>query len=85
MLVAVALATKIHSHTRAGQPEHEAFLAEVEQLRAELAEAGDFTPGVAVQAFAADVRGGSFPAAAESYHLSAEQAEQLGLYGRPTD
>jgi 3-methyl-2-oxobutanoate hydroxymethyltransferase len=39
----------------------------------------------ALRAFAADVRSGAFPAAAESYHLSAEQAEQLGLYGRPTD
>jgi 3-methyl-2-oxobutanoate hydroxymethyltransferase len=37
----------------------------------------------ALRAFAADVRGGTFPSAAESYHLSAEQAEALGLYGRP--
>ena len=36
----------------------------------------------AVEAFAADVRDGSFPSAAESYHLSAEAAETLGLYGR---
>lgn len=35
----------------------------------------------ALRAFAADVRGGEFPSAAESYHLSAEQAEQLALYG----
>ena len=35
----------------------------------------------ALAAYAADVRGGSFPAAAESYHLSAEVAETLGLYG----
>jgi 3-methyl-2-oxobutanoate hydroxymethyltransferase len=31
--------------------------------------------------FAADVRSGAFPAAAESYHLSADVAETLGLYG----
>jgi 3-methyl-2-oxobutanoate hydroxymethyltransferase len=37
----------------------------------------------ALRAFAADVRGGTFPSAAESYHLSAEQADALGLYGRP--
>jgi 3-methyl-2-oxobutanoate hydroxymethyltransferase len=35
-----------------------------------------------VAAYAADVRSGAFPAAAESYHLSAEVAETLGLYGR---
>ncbi len=32
--------------------------------------------------FAADVRGGPFPADAESYHLTDEVAETLGLYGR---
>jgi 3-methyl-2-oxobutanoate hydroxymethyltransferase len=32
--------------------------------------------------FAADVRGGTFPAAEESYHLSEDVAETLGLYGR---
>ncbi|MGI8940168.1 MAG: 3-methyl-2-oxobutanoate hydroxymethyltransferase [Iamia sp.] len=31
--------------------------------------------------FAADVRSGSFPGPEESYHLSAEVAETLGLYG----
>ncbi|MGN6694710.1 MAG: 3-methyl-2-oxobutanoate hydroxymethyltransferase, partial [Aquihabitans sp.] len=36
-----------------------------------------------VAAYAADVRSGAFPSAAESYHLSAEAAETLGLYGRP--
>jgi 3-methyl-2-oxobutanoate hydroxymethyltransferase len=36
-----------------------------------------------VTAYAADVRGGQFPSPAESYHLSAEAAETLGLYGRP--
>ena len=35
----------------------------------------------AVAAYAADVRSGAFPAAAESYHLGAEVAETLGLYG----
>ena len=35
----------------------------------------------AIAAFAADVRSGAFPSAAESYHLSAEVAETLGLYG----
>ena len=38
--------------------------------------------GVAALArFAADVRSGAFPADEESYHLNAEQAEALGLYG----
>ena len=36
-----------------------------------------------VAAYAADVRSGAFPSAAESYHLTAEAAETLGLYGRP--
>lgn len=35
----------------------------------------------ALATFAADVRGRSFPSDAESYHLSAEAAETLGLYG----
>lgn len=35
----------------------------------------------ALAAYAADVRTGAFPAAEESYHLSAEVAETLGLYG----
>jgi 3-methyl-2-oxobutanoate hydroxymethyltransferase len=35
----------------------------------------------AMAAFADDVRTGRFPSAAESYHLSAGQAESLGLYG----
>ena len=35
----------------------------------------------ALDRFAADVREGRFPSAAESYHLTAEQAEALGLYG----
>jgi 3-methyl-2-oxobutanoate hydroxymethyltransferase len=34
-----------------------------------------------LRAYAADVRSGAFPAAAETYHLSAEVAETLGLYG----
>ena len=35
----------------------------------------------ALAAFAADVRSGAFPSAGESYHLSTEVAETLGLYG----
>jgi 3-methyl-2-oxobutanoate hydroxymethyltransferase len=37
----------------------------------------------ALRHYAADVRTGAFPSAAESYHLTAEQTEALGLYGRP--
>ncbi len=36
----------------------------------------------ALQAYAADVRTGAFPGPAESYHLAADVAETLGLYGR---
>ncbi|MDQ2649251.1 MAG: 3-methyl-2-oxobutanoate hydroxymethyltransferase [Actinomycetota bacterium] len=35
----------------------------------------------ALTAYAADVRSGAFPSEAETYHLSAEVAETLGLYG----
>jgi 3-methyl-2-oxobutanoate hydroxymethyltransferase len=35
----------------------------------------------AIEAFAADVRTGAFPGEAESYHLSADVADTLGLYG----
>jgi 3-methyl-2-oxobutanoate hydroxymethyltransferase len=35
----------------------------------------------AMSAYAADVRSGAFPSADESYHLSAEVAETLNLYG----
>lgn len=35
----------------------------------------------AIAAYAADVRSGAFPDESESYHLSAEQAEALALYG----
>ncbi len=35
----------------------------------------------AVERFASDVRGGRFPAAAESYHLDEAEAEALSLYG----
>ncbi len=35
----------------------------------------------ALSAFVADVRGGEFPSEAETYHLSAEEAEALSLYG----
>jgi 3-methyl-2-oxobutanoate hydroxymethyltransferase len=38
----------------------------------------------AISAFAADVRGGAFPADSESYHLSDDVAEALGLYGSAT-
>jgi 3-methyl-2-oxobutanoate hydroxymethyltransferase len=38
----------------------------------------------AVRSFAADVRGGRFPGPDESYHLTDEVAESLGLYGAPT-
>ncbi len=34
--------------------------------------------------FAADVRAGAFPDDSESYHLSSDAAETLGLYGRHT-
>ena len=40
-------------------------------------------PGDGIRAYAADVRTRAFPGEAESYHLSAEVAETLGLYGRP--
>jgi 3-methyl-2-oxobutanoate hydroxymethyltransferase len=35
----------------------------------------------ALSAYAADVRSGAFPSAAESYHLRADVVETLGLYG----
>ena len=35
----------------------------------------------ALAAYAADVRSGAFPGDAETYHLSAEVAETLGIYG----
>jgi 3-methyl-2-oxobutanoate hydroxymethyltransferase len=37
----------------------------------------------ALTRFGEDVRSGRFPSAAESYQLSAEQADALGLYGAP--
>jgi 3-methyl-2-oxobutanoate hydroxymethyltransferase len=37
----------------------------------------------ALAAYASDVRSGSFPADAESYHLSGEVAEALSVYGSP--
>jgi 3-methyl-2-oxobutanoate hydroxymethyltransferase len=36
----------------------------------------------AMERFCADVRSGSFPGAEESYHLAADEAEALSLYGR---
>ncbi len=44
---------------------------------AELAQAGT----EALERYAADVRSGAFPSDDESYHLSAEAADALGLYG----
>ena len=38
----------------------------------------------AVEAYAADVRSGRFPSPDESYHLGADVAEALGLYGSAT-
>jgi 3-methyl-2-oxobutanoate hydroxymethyltransferase len=38
----------------------------------------------ALEAFAADVRSGAFPADGESYHLSDAEADALGLYGGGT-
>jgi 3-methyl-2-oxobutanoate hydroxymethyltransferase len=38
----------------------------------------------ALRAYAADVRGKHFPADTETYHLSAEVAESLSLYGSPS-
>jgi 3-methyl-2-oxobutanoate hydroxymethyltransferase len=35
----------------------------------------------AIAAFAADVRSGAFPSPSESYHVTAEVAEELALYG----
>ena len=39
----------------------------------------------ALAAYAADVRAGTFPDDTESYHLSAEEAESLGMYGRAAE
>ena len=47
------------------------------------AELGEAATG-ALRAYAADVRGKRFPADAETYHLSAEVAESLSLYGSPS-
>jgi 3-methyl-2-oxobutanoate hydroxymethyltransferase len=38
----------------------------------------------AMRTYAADVRSGRFPGPDESYHLTEEVAESLGLYGAPT-
>ena len=45
------------------------------------AEVGDASIA-GLRAYAADVRSGAFPAHGESYHLSADVVESLGLYGR---
>ena len=47
------------------------------------AELGEAATG-ALRAYAADVRGRRFPADAETYHLSAEVADSLSLYGSPS-
>lgn len=47
---AEALAAKVQGAPPAGSPEREVFLAEVEALRKELAEAPEFQPGQAVRA-----------------------------------
>lgn len=39
----------------------------------------------ALAAYASDVRTGAFPADEECYHLSDDEVEALGLYGRPVD
>ena len=39
----------------------------------------------ALEQFCADVRTGAFPADEECYHLSDDEAEALGLYGRPVE
>jgi 3-methyl-2-oxobutanoate hydroxymethyltransferase len=49
------------------------FVRRYEDLRTRAVEA--------VAAYAADVRSGAFPAPHESYHLSAETSEAMGLYG----
>ena len=51
-----ALASKINGAPAAGDPDHAAFMTEVEALRAELAEAGEFTPGRPVAAALAALR-----------------------------
>jgi 3-methyl-2-oxobutanoate hydroxymethyltransferase len=47
------------------------------------AELGEAATG-ALRAYAVDVRGRRFPADAETYHLPAEVAESLSLYGSPS-
>ena len=37
----------------------------------------------AIEQFCADVRGGTFPSSAETYHMTDRMAEALGLYGGP--
>lgn len=47
---AASLAKKIHGAPQPGTPDYEAFMQEVEALRAELAQAGEFSPGRSVAA-----------------------------------
>ncbi|HWR96142.1 MAG TPA: aromatic amino acid lyase [Arenimonas sp.] len=54
---AAELAKKIHAAPLPGDADHAVFMAEVESLRAELAQSGEFTPGKAVSAALAALRG----------------------------
>ena len=54
-----------------------------ERFRQELHEMLRIPSLSADPAYASDVRTKAFPGPSESYHLSAEVAETLGLYGRP--
>ena len=37
----------------------------------------------AIEQFCADVRAGTFPSSAETYHMTDRMTEALGLYGDP--
>lgn len=54
---AAELAKKIHGAPLPSDPEHAVFMIEVEALRAELAQSGEFTPGKAVSAALSALRG----------------------------
>jgi len=54
---AAELARKIHAAPLPGDADHAAFMAEVEALRVELAQSAEFTPGKAVSAALAALRG----------------------------
>ena len=36
---------------------------------------------MAIEEFCSDVRGGTFPSSAETYHMTDRMTEALGLYG----